>query len=171
MPPPDIIRYAILSILTGVLIWAAVNDVIARRIPNASVLAILGLFVFWAGFQGGANLGSQLAAAGIGFVVGYALYACRIMGAGDAKLFAATALFVGLDHLSAFALATVLTGGAMALVSVASRPTRALVMLNLRGKGDFGRGIPYGVAIGVGGIVVLWGYLTGLLPMNVAAFV
>jgi Flp pilus assembly protein protease CpaA len=76
-----------------------------------------------------------------------------------------------LEHLSAFALATVLTGGAMAVVSLASRPTRALVMFNLRGKGDFGRGIPYGVAIGVGGIVVLWGYLVGLLPLNVAALI
>jgi prepilin peptidase CpaA len=166
VPLPEIARYVIAAILTGLLAWAAISDVIARRIPNALVLAILGLFVFWAGFQGGAGLGSQLAAAGIAFVVGYGLYAFNIMGAGDAKLFAATALFMGLDHLMAFALATVWTGGLMAIVSLASRPRRALVMLNLRGKGDFGRGIPYGVAIGVGGIVVLWGHLTGWLPLS-----
>ena len=166
MPLPEIARYVLVSILTIVLVWAAISDVIARRIPNASVLAILGLFVFWAGFERGAGLGSQLAAAGIVFVVGYGLYALNVMGAGDVKLFAATALFMGTSHLPEFALATVWTGGLMAIVSLASRPRRALVMLNLRGKGDFGRGIPYGVAIGVGGIVVLWGHLTGWLPLS-----
>jgi prepilin peptidase CpaA len=106
-----------------------------------------------------------LAAAGISFVLGYGLYAFKIMGAGDVKLFAATALFIGLDRLPEFALATAWAGGAMAIVSLATRPRRALVMLNLRGKGDFGRGIPYGVAISVGAVAVLWGYQAGWLPL------
>jgi hypothetical protein len=29
------------------------------------------------------------------------------------------------------------------------RPVRALVMFQMRGKGDFGRGVPYGVAIAI----------------------
>ena len=166
MPLPEIARYVIVTILTALLAWAAISDIIARRIPNASVIAILALFVVWVGFERGEGLGSQLAAAGIAFVVGYGLYAFNVMGAGDAKLFAATALFMGLEHLPAFALATVWIGGLMAVASFASRPRRALVMLTLRGKGDFGRGIPYGVAIGGGGIVVLWGHLTGWLPLS-----
>jgi prepilin peptidase CpaA len=166
MPAHEVARYAVYLALSGLLAWAAVADVVARRIPNAAVLAILGLFAVYAVVERGAGLGPQLAAGGIVFVVGYGLYAFNIWGAGDAKLFAATALFMGLDHLMAFTLATVWTGGFMALVSLASRPRRALVMLNLRGKGDFGRGIPYGVAIAIGAMVTLWGYFTGWLPLS-----
>ena len=37
----------------------------------------------------------------------------------------------------------------------------ALVLINMRGKGDFGDGIPYGVAIAIGGAVVIVCALTG----------
>ncbi|HEX7929937.1 MAG TPA: hypothetical protein VF470_03395, partial [Sphingomicrobium sp.] len=37
-------------------------------------------------------------------------------------------------------------------------------MLTLRGKGDYGRGVPYGCAIAIGGAIVIWGAMTGLLP-------
>ena len=166
MPAHEVARYAVLVALTGILAWSAITDVISRRIPNSAVVATLVLFAVSAMIERGAGLGPQIAAGGIAFVVGYGLYALNIMGAGDAKLFAATALFMGLDHLAAFALATAWTGGLMALVSFASRPRRALVMLHLRGKGDFGRGIPYGVAISVGGVATLWGYFTGWLPLQ-----
>lgn len=170
MPAHEVARYAVNIALTGLLCWAAISDVISRRIPNSSVVAILALFAISAMIERGVGLGPQMAAAGISFVVGYGLYAFKIMGAGDVKLFAATALFMGLDHLAAFALATAWAGGLMALASFASRPRRALVMLNLRGKGDFGRGIPYGVAIGIGGIAALWGYFTGWLPLQGSPF-
>ena len=43
----------------------------------------------------------------------------------------------------------------IALISLVSRPTRAMVMLHMRGKGDFGRGIPYGVAIAIATICIV----------------
>jgi prepilin peptidase CpaA len=89
-----------------------------------------------------------------------------VIGAGDCKLFAATALFAGMAGLGLFTLATAFAGGAIALVSILTRPTRGLVMLQLRGKGDFGRGIPYGVAIAVGGAAVVWAPLLGLHPQS-----
>lgn len=166
MSIPEILRYGAAAILTGLLVWAALSDIRARRIPNAAVLCTLLLFAVWAVTDRGATLGSSLAAAGIGFAVGYGLYLVNVMGAGDVKLFAAVALFVGLADLPLFALATALTGGAMAIVSLASRPRRAAAMFALRGQGDFGRGIPYGVAIAVGGAIAVWGGLTGVLPLN-----
>jgi Flp pilus assembly protein protease CpaA len=54
------------------------------------------------------------------------------------------------------ALATSLVGGVIAAITIASRPTRALVMLKMRGKGDFGSGIPYGVAIAVAAAALVW---------------
>ncbi len=156
MPLHDVLRLVITLAVTGVLAWAAISDVRNRTIPNLTVLVVLGLFVAWVAVNRGMGLVSALEAAAIAFVVTVALYGFKIMGAGDAKLFSAVALFGGLEHLPTLALATALTGGAMAAVSIASRPRRALVMLALRGKGDFGRGIPYGVAIAAGGALTIW---------------
>jgi hypothetical protein len=34
-------------------------------------------------------------------------------------------------------------------------------MLSMGGKGDWGRGVPYGVAIAIGALVVMWGSIGG----------
>lgn len=143
-------------VLTALLFWASFSDVRVRRVPNACILAIIGLFVLQTiALHPGPAL-SGLYAALLSLAICYGLYAFSIVGAGDAKLFASVALLIGLADLGSFALATVFAGGVMALISLASRPRRALAMLQLRGKGDFGRGIPYGVAITVGALVVVW---------------
>ena len=157
---PAIVLAAAASLI---LVWAAVSDVQKRIIPNVSVLALLAVFLVWAvlvlGF--GPPLVSALEAAAIAFVATFALYAFKVIGAGDSKLFAAAALFCGLGYLPLFALATVLAGGAIAAISLAARPRRAMVMLTMGGKGDWGRGIPYGVAIAIGAAVVMWGSIGG----------
>jgi prepilin peptidase CpaA len=164
MTPNSVTVIVLSAALTGLLTWAAISDIRDRKIPNLAVLAVLALFIPWTLTGQPAALGGALAAGGIGLAVCYGLYAVSIIGAGDAKLFAAVALFAGLGYLPTLALATVLAGGAIAAVSIATRPRRALVMLNLRGKGDFGRGIPYGVAIAIGGTFVQWGRLLHLIP-------
>ena len=147
MPRLDPAHLALASALSALLAWAAVSDIMVRRIPNVAVLAILALYGVWAVIGRGAGLVPALEAAGIGFAVGYGLYLFKMMGAGDVKLFAAAALFTGLAYLPLFALATVLAGGVIALVSLAVNPRRAAVLFTLRGKGGGGREIPYGVAI------------------------
>lgn len=169
MPHPDFPHIAAAAGLTAILVWAAVSDIIARRIPNAAVLLVMALYGVWAVIGSGAGLGSALAAGGIGLVAGFGLYAFNIMGAGDVKLFAATALFTGLSYLPLFALATALSGGLIVVGSIIARPQRAAVMLTLKGKGDFGRGVPYGVAIAMGGAAVIWGALLGGVSPNALA--
>lgn len=161
MPAPEILQYVVAAALTGVLAWAALSDAIWRRIPNASVLAVAGLYVVWAVILGGAGLVGALVTAAVFLGVGFGLFAFGIWGGGDAKLFAAVALFAGFAHFSTLVLVTAVVGGLMAVVSLASRPARALVIWNMKGKGDFGRGIPYGVAIAAGGAAVVWGQLLG----------
>ena len=158
--PPAIVLAAAATLI---LIWAGVSDVRQRIIPNVSVLALLAVFLPWAALVlgWGAPLLSALAAALIAFAVTFALFALKVIVAGDSKLFAAAALFCGLGYLPLFALATVLAGGVIAAISLASRPRRAMVMLSMGGKGDWGRGVPYGVAIAAGALVVLWGSMAG----------
>jgi hypothetical protein len=44
------------------------------------------------------------------------------------------------------------------------RPTRALTLINMKGKGDFGPGIPYGVAIAAAAAGLVW---AGLLHLAI----
>ena len=152
----EIVRDGVASLLTGALVWAAVSDIRTRKIPNPSVLAVVGLFVGWTALASFVGLPQALIAGAIAFVVSFALYNLKIVGAGDSKLFAAVALFAGLDRLAQLTLLTGMVGGLIALVIMVTRPRRALVMLTMRGKGDFGDGIPYGVAIAAAAIVVVW---------------
>jgi len=164
MPLPETIESLVAVGLTGVLGWVATVDARERRIPNRAVLAVLALSIPWLLSGGGGALVSALAAGLIALIVGYALFHFRIMGAGDAKLFASVALFSGLTDLPLLAVTTTIAGGLIAAVSLVTRPTRALVMLQLRGAGDFGRGIPYGVAIALAGASVIWARIAGMLP-------
>jgi prepilin peptidase CpaA len=98
---------------------------------------------------------SALGAAMIVFFCSFSLYVLGIVGAGDSKLATAVALFVGIAQLPEFILYMSLTGGALALCTLAAQPTRALVILQLRGKGAPDKAVPYGVAIAVAGTIVL----------------
>jgi prepilin peptidase CpaA len=162
MPLPELGRWVIAGVLSMVLGWAAISDIRSRTIPNWTVLVIAGLFVPWALLNWGPWAAFALVAGAIALAIGVVFYALGVVGAGDAKLFAAVALFAGLGHLLALGLATALVGGVIAIVSMATRPQRAAVMFTLRGKGDFGRGIPYGVAIAIAGVLVVWGALLNL---------
>ena len=156
MSSAEITRWVVAIAATAVLGWAAISDVRARRIPNWTVLVLIGLFVPWALASTLSWSLWALAAGVIALVASFGLYALGVIGAGDSKLFAASALLVGFAYLGWLALGTALFGGVVALISVLARPTRALVMFKLRGRGDFGRGIPYGVAIAVAAAVLVW---------------
>jgi prepilin peptidase CpaA len=142
-----------------VLAFAAVTDVRTRRIPNWTVLACLGLFVGWALVH---PLSWDLWALGAGviaFAVSFGLYSAGLVGAGDSKLFAAVALFTGMSGLALLAIATALVGGLVAVAGLVLRPTRALTMISLKGEGDFGPGVPYGVAIAAAAAGLVWATL------------
>jgi prepilin peptidase CpaA len=163
MPITDMLQIGLATAASALLAWAAISDVRTRKIPNLSVMALLVVFLGWTALDFGAATVSSLEAAGLALALTVALYAFKIIGAGDSKLFAAAALFMGMGYLPYFALGTALAGGAIAAVSLASNPQRALVILMLRGKGDAGPGVPYGAAIAAGGVIVLWAAVLGYL--------
>ncbi len=159
---PAVVLAAVASLI---LLWSAISDVRRRIIPNVAVAALLAVFLAWAalvlGF--GHPLISAIEAGGIALAITFALYAANVIGAGDSKLFAVAALFFGLGYLPLFALTTVLAGGLVAVASLVLRPRRAAVLLAMGGEGDWGRGVPYGVAIAAGAAIVLWGAIGGFV--------
>jgi prepilin peptidase CpaA len=157
------LRWVVVALFVAILAAAAVSDVRSRRIPNWSVLALAVLFVGWVFVGPSVSLLSSVEAAGFVFLVTAALYYFNIFGAGDSKLMTAVALFAGLGHLLQVVFMTTLAGGVLALVSLAGRPTRTLVMLQTRSKDRASRGIPYGVAIALGGVLTMAGILSGIV--------
>lgn len=152
------------GLFLALLAVAAVSDIVWRRIPNWTVLVLL---VVWIGAaitgQAAGIWYLSLAAAAIAFAVGYVFYHFGLMGAGDAKLFTAGALFAGLSWLMQYALITALLGGALAVVYLIIRPRKALRGLTARGRAEAAAnpdaGIPYGVPIALAAGVTA--YLNG----------
>ena len=149
---PDLARWTIAFLYCAILAFAAISDLRHRRIPNQVSLGVALLFLGWIFVGKDVSLLSSLEAALIMFVVSAALYAFRLVGAGDSKLATVVALFTGLAQLPLFLLVMSAVGGAIAVISLVSQPTRALAMFHTGGKGDSGRGVPYGGAIAAAGI-------------------
>ncbi|MEN4921041.1 prepilin peptidase [Achromobacter spanius] len=165
-------------ILLPALAWVVLSDLLYRRISNRLVLALLLIWVAYAGWvlwQGNPALRSSLttgivAGAGV-LVAGYCLFAMRWMGAGDAKLMAVLCLWLG-EHTFVFLIVTALAGGVMALALPLLRALeRAMAMSLMRLNGWLSslviptphalrdepmQGLPYGLAIACGAVFVLW---------------
>ncbi|MBL4789637.1 MAG: prepilin peptidase [Kordiimonadaceae bacterium] len=150
---------AITNIETGIflavatiLIWAAVTDLKYRKISNSSSLAITGLFVvssvlfLFQGAEWKPILLWPILSAALVFAVGVGLFAVGLMGGGDVKLIAATALFAGPALSLPLVLYVTVAGGFVALLT--------LLHAKLKSKTNTPPKVPYGVAITVGGLWV-----------------
>jgi prepilin peptidase CpaA len=124
------------------------------------VLAIAALFAIWIFVGPAVSLASSFAAAGIVVATTGLFYALKLFGAGDSKLMTAVSLFAGLGHLEQFVLITAFAGGLLALASLVVRRARSAAMI--RAGSEPGRGIPYGVAIAVGGAITMAGIGFGI---------
>lgn len=151
MPAIEFLRWLIVLSFCAVLTVAGICDIRERRIPNWAVLAVVILFLPWI-VVGDVTILSAVGACLIVFAGSIALYMLGIVGAGDAKLISAVALFVGFGRLGPFLVLVALAGGLIALISLLSQPARALALLHTRKLGDPGQGVPYGVAIAIGAI-------------------
>lgn len=153
-----------------VLLAAIVFDIGSMTIPN-SLCAFLALaFLLTAALVGMAPMTVGLHVL-CGFVVlcfTFAMFAMNWMGGGDAKLIAATAVWFGptMDLASYILLASVFGGVlTLALLAVRARtqllPATGVVFLDRLLHPT--TGIPYGVALGLAGIIVFrqgsWGAL------------
>lgn len=130
------------------LVFAASHDLIARLIPNPLVLALVAAFPFAALAAGLPLLTVVLhilccvTMVGLGF----GLFAGGYIGGGDAKLFGATALWLGWDMLPALIVTTAIFGGVLAVTYLA-------VYALIPNKADTeAPTLPYGVAIAASGL-------------------
>ncbi|MGE4064143.1 MAG: prepilin peptidase [Rhodospirillaceae bacterium] len=131
----------------GLLIAAAVSDIRSNRIPNVITGALILVFAISCASGLYRPAAPHLIAFAVAFAIGSVLFHAKLWGGGDAKLLAATGLYLEPYELSALLLITALAGGAMA----------AGLLLHQRIAGGAAVGqtkIPYGVALATGGLAV-----------------
>ena len=156
---PFYAQIAVLGLL-ALLCAAALSDVRSLTIPNRYTLAIALLFPVYLLPVG--QLTDWLTALAVGssmLALGFLLFARGILGGGDAKLMAAVSLWSGLEHLPEFVILTSLAGGGIALILwLRERLNRAAsisaVMATDVDSSFVKTPMPYGVAIGIGGVYV-----------------
>ncbi|HEX7944898.1 MAG TPA: prepilin peptidase, partial [Phenylobacterium sp.] len=110
--PPLLINLLALA-FPALVLFAAAKDVSSFTIPNWISLALAALFPA-AAFAAGvplATVGLDVAIGAGVLVAGMVMFALRWLGGGDAKLFAASALWLGWPALATFGLTAALTGG------------------------------------------------------------
>jgi prepilin peptidase CpaA len=139
---------------------AASSDLLTMRISNRLVgVLVLGFFVLAIAAQ----LPLQQIAVHVGvaflvLVVGFAFFSFGWIGGGDAKLAAATTLWIGLGVMLPYLIYAALLGGAMTLLLLAVRrwPLPAILarIKWIDRLHDSKTGVPYGIALAIAGILV-----------------
>jgi prepilin peptidase CpaA len=149
-----------LVLFPALMTFAAFSDLLTMTISNRVSLVLFSGFLLLATMSGMDlwEVVSHLAAAFSVLLVAFALFTRGWIGGGDAKLAAATALWLGFDHLLAYLVYASLFGGALTLLLLQFRllPLPALLaqqhwVERLHRKNG---GVPYGIALAAAALVV-----------------
>jgi len=151
----------VIAFVPALLAAAGIWDLASFTIPNFLSLALIGLFAVFAPAAGLSlpAVGLHLLAGFTGLALGFGMFAMGWIGGGDAKLFAAMALWLGFSDLLPYALLASVFGGFLTLGLLAMRQwplpaplARQAWLLRLH---DEHAGIPYGVALAAGAFLLL----------------
>ena len=161
--------------LTALLLAVMYTDWRFLRIPNAFTYpAMLVGFVLGTleGVPGGLFTGGlvdHLAGLVLAFAISYPFYAARGLKAGDAKLLMAIGALRGINFLLYAAVYGALIGGVLAVGFILfrkfARPVAGAAPNTL--SGILKSSIPYGVALGIGGLLALGLEAAGYIQVNV----
>jgi prepilin peptidase CpaA len=151
---------AAIIVFAYTMVYAALTDLLTRKIRNSLVLLFLLAYAGLAplaGFAASEIMWSVTVAFAV-LLFAFALFALGLLGGGDAKLAAVSALWFGADHTPAYLIWAILLGGAFALaillfrrlpLPVAVRSSSWVAQLHCRGTG-----MPFGVAMALAALVV-----------------
>jgi prepilin peptidase CpaA len=163
----------LLVVFPALMAFAAFSDLLTFTISNrVSIILVLGyvasaIFLRLPLEQVGLDLLCGLTV----FALSLTLFSFNQIGGGDAKLATSTALWLGWSNLLSYGLVASLAGGALTLFIVFLRfhdlPKWLLSIDFVARLADKESGVPYGVALAFGGLVVyphtlIWSRLAGL---------
>ncbi len=149
-----------LTLFPVVLAFAAFSDLFTMTIANrVSLILVAGFFIL--AILTGMSVHDILSHAGAGaavLVVAFICFTQGWIGGGDAKLAAATVLWLGLGHLADYLVYASLLGGALTLGLIQFRsmpmPQMLLGQAWAERLHQKDAGVPYGIALAIAALVV-----------------
>ena len=141
--------------------FAIISDALSMTIANRVSILLVATFAFIAPLTGmeWAAYGWHFAAFALVLCITFVLFAAGGMGGGDAKLMAATALWMGFSaELMQYLVYAAILGGLLTVALVIYRGSMLAMFTGgnrfLRYFADKNVGVPYGVALGLSGLIV-----------------
>ncbi len=155
-----ILEALVLGLFPAAMVFAAASDLVSMTISNRLSIALAVSFFLVAALIGMpiAEMGWHILASMAVLVIAFACFARGWIGGGDAKLAAATALWLGFTHLMDYLLIASILGGGLTvlLLQLHKFPLPNLLskqpwIMRLHGLES---GIPYGIALAAAGLIV-----------------
>ncbi|RVU13745.1 A24 family peptidase [Methylobacterium oryzihabitans] len=152
--------FALLVAFPFLMAYAAASDLLTMTIPNRLGAGLVAGFVAvaLASGLGWAEIAGHVGAGLVVLAAGFGLFAAGAVGGGDAKLAAATALWLGFGALPEYLVVASLAGGVLTLglLTLRAQPLPAFAAswpfaLHLH---DRDAGVPYGIALAAAALVV-----------------
>ena len=151
---------AILVFFPILMAFAACSDLFTMLISNrVSVALVIGCLplAFFVGMPMDMMLLHYSCGVAV-LAITFAMFCFGWVGGGDAKLAAATAIWVGWDHIMEYALLTAILGGflTLALLAVRRWPLPGILVRQhwIARLHDEKCGIPYGIALAAAGLMI-----------------
>jgi prepilin peptidase CpaA len=149
-----------LLVFPAMMAFAASSDLLTMTISNRVSLILAGGFFVLAAMTGMplVDIGTHLGASGIVLVVAFVFFARGWIGGGDAKLAAATALWVGFDQLLNYMIYASLFGGLLTLAIMRFRlmplPAALAEQEWVKRLHRMDAGVPYGIALALAALAI-----------------
>lgn len=154
------LQLVMLIVFPSLMMFAALSDLFTMTISNRVSIALVLVFLPFAFFAGlsPAEIGLHLACGFGVLVLTFGMFAMGWVGGGDAKLAAATALWVGWGHVADYGLDSAVIGGVLTLAILYARkmplPSWAVSVPWIARLHDRQTGIPYGIALAIAGLLI-----------------
>ncbi|MGO9135122.1 MAG: prepilin peptidase [Methylovirgula sp.] len=155
-----ILAGATLILFPTLMVYAAFSDLFTMTISNRISIALaLGYVILALALHLPLDIIGQHLLCGLAVLtLTFAFFAFGWIGGGDAKLAAATALWLGFDHLWDYGIYAALFGGALTLFILMMRHWPLPRILITQGwiarLHDQDSGVPYGIALAIAGLLL-----------------
>jgi prepilin peptidase CpaA len=142
-----------------IMAFAASSDLLTMRISNALVLLLAAGFFVLAGALGVSleTIAMHLLCGAVVLLVAFAFFALGWVGGGDAKLAAATALWLGFGVTLPYLVYAAMLGGALTLIMLSLRRIPLMPAIArfewVERLHDKKSGVPYGIALAGAGLL------------------
>jgi prepilin peptidase CpaA len=144
----------------ALLAYAAFSDLFTMTISNRiSIALVIGFFIVAAGLHMPLEAVAWHIGCGLAVLAGtFVLFTMGWIGGGDAKLAAASALWMGFERLADYGMIASMLGGALTLLILQARrlpmPRWAIKREWIARLHKSDSGIPYGIALAIAGVLV-----------------